>query len=143
MYCTIIEWGTPEYEETVALRDEVLRKPLNLKFNSKDLAKEYLDFHFVCYDDCDRLLGCMVLVDLGNKQLKMRQVAVNPKVQNKGIGSYMVEASERFARDNDFTDIVLNARDVAVPFYNKLEYKKTGKPFIEVSIKHYKMTKKL
>ena len=38
---TYIEFGTPEYDESVRLRDLVLRKPLGLEFNPEDLALEY------------------------------------------------------------------------------------------------------
>ncbi len=143
MYVIEIEFATPQYDETVRLRDKILRKPLNLEFEAKDLAQEYADAHLACYDEYNNLLGCCVLSPKEKGQLKMRQVAVDEPFQRKGIGRLLVDATEAYAKQNDFKEIVLNARDVAIPFYEKQAYKKVGKPFTEVSIKHYKMTKKL
>ena len=45
-YIGMYEFASPEYDEAVALRTEVLRKPLNMEFLPDQLAKEYADFHF-------------------------------------------------------------------------------------------------
>jgi len=37
----------------------------------------------------------------------------------------------------------LNARKNAVPFYKKLNYKTSGKEFMEIEIPHFKMVKTL
>jgi len=143
MYFSKIEFGTPEYAATVALRDEVLRKPLNLQFAAEQLAEEWQDIHFVCFDRSDTILACMVFTPKEKDLVKMRQVAVLPELQGKGIGSRFVKASELFARWSGFKKIELNARNSAVPFYEKLGYKKVGAQFTEVGIPHFKMEKKL
>ncbi len=142
-YCSTIEWGTPNYDQAIALRDEVLRRPLGLDFSAKDLALEHADIHLACFHPLGSMLGCMVLTDQGHNQLKMRQVAVAPSHQKSGIGSFLVAESERLAAALGYEEMVLNARDAAVPFYTKLRYEKAGKPFTEVGIKHFKMTKNL
>ncbi len=139
----IIPFATPAYDETVRLRDEILRQPLGISFTTKDLEGEYDHYHLACYDQWDRLLGCMVLIPLKDNTLKMRQVAVDKAHQKKGIGKLMVAACEEFAQKQGFAKIVLNARDTAVPFYDRLGYEKIGKPFIEVTIPHYKMQKEV
>src|SRR5690606_12136271 len=128
---------------TVALRNEVLRKPLNLQFAAEQLAEEWQDIHFVCFDRSDTILACMVFTPKEKDLVKMRQVAVLPELQGKGIGSRFVKASELFARWSGFKKIELNARNSAVPFYEKLGYKKVGAKFTEVGIPHFKMEKKL
>ncbi|MFK7808410.1 MAG: GNAT family N-acetyltransferase [Saprospiraceae bacterium] len=143
MYTQLIEFGTPAYDDTIQLRTQVLRDPLGLVFYVEDLEKEYNQYHLVCYSNHALLLGCLVLLEVDEKSLKMRQVAVDPSCQKKGIGKLLVAASEDFAVANGFKKMVLHARYVAVPFYEKLGYKKVGRPFTEVEIKHYKMTKDL
>jgi predicted GNAT family N-acyltransferase len=78
---------------------------------------------------------------LGDGKLKMRQVAVAERAQRRGVGRVMVERSEEFARDHGFDEIVLNARETAVPFYLALGYDRIGDRFEEVGIPHWKMRK--
>ena len=136
-----VEFATPEYDETVALRYKILRLPLNLEFSAEDLAKEYTDIHLAAYDEAWILRGCLVLTPKPQKVMKMRQVAVDADVQSKGIGRAMVEKSEHLARSKGYEVMELNARDVAVPFYKKLNYQTVGDMFEEVSISHFKMKK--
>ena len=138
-----IDFATPEYDETVALRDKILRKPLNMVFSAEDLAKEYSDIHLAAYDDAWILRGCLVLTPKPDKVIKMRQVAVDSDMQGKGYGRALVEKSEVVARLKGYERMELSARDTAVPFYEKLGYHTEGGMFIEVSIEHYKMAKKL
>jgi GNAT superfamily N-acetyltransferase len=73
----------------------------------------------------------------------MRQVAIEPEWQGKGIGRRLVEYAEQFARDTGFTTMYCHARDLAVPFYKKMNYHTVGEPFVEVTIVHYGMEKGL
>ena len=138
-----VEFATPEYDETIALRYKILREPLGLEFTEEQLAAEYADFHLAAYSDTWILRGCLVLTPKTHKVLKMRQVAVSIESQSKGIGTLLVQASETFARANGYESMELNARDTAIPFYEKLNYQKVGEEFIEVNIPHFKMVKSL
>ena len=138
-----VEFATPEYDETVALRYKILREPLELDFTEEQLAAEYADFHLAAYSDARILRGCLVLTPKNDKVLKMRQVAINIGSQGKGIGTLLVQASEAFGRANGFEIMELNARDTAIHFYEKLNYQKVGEEFIEVNIPHFKMLKSL
>jgi predicted GNAT family N-acyltransferase len=73
----------------------------------------------------------------------MRQVAVKNEFQNMGVGKEMVVYAEKWARDNGYKTMELNARKTAVPFYLKLNYSIEGSEFMEVGIPHSKMLKKL
>ncbi len=136
-----IEFGTPEYDEMVSIRYDVLRKPLGLNFTISQLEKEWDDVHFACYSNQSEMLGCLILTKLGNGVLKMRQVAVKEKLQGAGVGKALVEASEAFAELNDYQAIELNARANAIPFYERLGYEIISDTFTEVGIEHKKMRK--
>ena len=138
-----IEFATPEYDETVNLRDSILRKPLNLSFSEEELAEEYTDIHLAAYDAAWVLRGCLVLTPKSENVIKMRQVAVDSDAQGTGIGRALVEKSEIVARSRGYARMELNARDTAVPFYEKLGYHTEGGMFEEVSIAHFKMAKEL
>lgn len=135
-----IQHGTAEYEETVALRDDILRRPLGLTFTPESLAGEASEIHIACYSG-NQLVGCLILVPLANGALKMRQVAVADLAQGQGVGKAMVEFSENFARNNGFSSMTMHARETAVQFYLKLGYEVIGERFEEVSIPHFKMAK--
>lgn len=138
-----IAFATPAYDETIRLRMDILRTPLGLGFSVADLEKEYQYYHLAAYSPRQKMLGCLVLVPLEEGRVKMIQVAVREEVQGQGIGRLLVWASERFAQKHGFTEMVLNAREVATPFYEKLQYEKIGEPFEEVGIPHFKMSKAL
>ncbi len=143
MYSSIIDFGTPQYGELVALRDLVLRKPLGLEFSVSDIAQEYDSFHLAVYSDSNQLLGCLVLKPLSTNRIKMRQVAVFPKVQKQGAGTFLVNSSELIAKSLGYKKLELSARLPAVPFYERLSYTVDGEVYQEVGIDHMKMWKDL
>ncbi|MEO1413538.1 MAG: GNAT family N-acetyltransferase [Bacteroidota bacterium] len=141
-----VEFASPDYDQTVRLRFDVLREPLGLDFTVADLEEEYRSHHLAGFDADFQLLACLVLHPLGESapgQIKMRQVAVAEAAQGKGMGTHLVRASEAYARELGYTEMVLHARSVAVPFYLRLDYETVGEPFVEVSIEHYRMRKVL
>lgn len=142
MYCTVIEFGTPEYDEAIRLRYDILRKPLQMEFDPIDIAKEYNEYHIGCYDPLsEALIGVLSLKPLSNGTIKMRQVAVAADVQSKGIGSFLVSFSESFVTSKSYSRIELHARIDAVPFYLKNGYSQSGDIFQEVGIDHLFMYK--
>ncbi|HPK10341.1 MAG: GNAT family N-acetyltransferase [Saprospiraceae bacterium] len=136
-----IDFGSPLYDESLSLRNKVLRIPLGLKFKIKDIATEYDSYH-LGYLLEGSLVGILILKPELH-HVKMRQVAIAPEFQNKGIGKKLVSFAEDYARFIGFTKIELNARDTAIPFYKSLNYKVLGDSFIEVGIVHSKMIKSL
>ena len=143
LFTLLVDFATPAFDETLRLRDDILRKPLGLEFFPEQIAEEYLDLHLACYNEDFELVGCLVLTPKDDKTIKMRQVVVREDCQRQGVGRRLVEDSELVCQERGFKKMVLNARTTAVPFYLALDYKKSGKPFIEVSIEHYKMSKAL
>lgn len=137
-----IAFASPEYLAAVELRREVLRKPLGLDFTPAQLAEDSATLHFGAFNE-ELLVGCLILVPLENGQVKMRQVAVSPNQQRRGIGKTMVTATEEFARQLGFSRMVLHARETAVEFYLALGYGIEGEPFEEVGIPHRFMSRTL
>ncbi len=143
MHVLQIEFATPEYDEAVALRYEVLRQPLGLTYTPEQLAEEYSHIHLAAYTEEGRLVGYLNLTPQNEQVVKMRQVAVNPARQGQGIGRKLVEASEALAQRAGFQVLSLHARASAVPFYQKMGYTALGEQFEEVTLPHFKMEKQL
>ena len=142
MALKIIDYGTPEYQQMLKLRDDILRKPLGLQFNTEELEKEKEHLLIAAVDD-GNMRGCCMLVKEGEQTVRLRQMAVTDNQQGKGIGRALMQFAENLARDHGFRKITMHARSNAVGFYEKLGYKKVGHEFEEVTIPHYVMEKDL
>jgi predicted GNAT family N-acyltransferase len=142
MALKIIDYGTPEYQQMLKLRDDILRKPLGLQFNTEELEQEKDHLLIAAVDD-GTMRGCCMLVKEGEQTVRLRQMAVTNNLQGKGIGRALMQFAENLARDHGFRKITMHARSNAVGFYEKLGYQKVGDEFEEVTIPHYVMEKKL
>lgn len=138
-----VEFASPAYDEALRLRYKVLREPLGLEYTVEQLEEESEQFHFGFFSTIDHLTGVLTMQAVNTDIVKMRQVAVDDSSQKHGIGSQLVEYAETWAKLAGFKKIELHARDIAMPFYERLNYKIIGEPFIEVGIKHYAMYKTL
>jgi predicted GNAT family N-acyltransferase len=142
MALKIIDHGTKEYQQMVKLRDDILRKPLGLRFTPEELEDEKDNLLIGAFED-DNILACCMLVEEKSDIVKLRQMAVLNVVQGKGIGRALMQFAENLARDHGYKILTMHARKNAVGFYEKMGYKVKGDEFQEVSIPHYEMHKEL
>jgi predicted GNAT family N-acyltransferase len=142
MALKIIEHGSPEYQKMVALRINILRKPLGLSFSEDELAREVDDILIGAFDDDDMLACCLLTAESGQR-VRLRQMAVLNNLQGKGIGATMMNFAENVARDRGFHMMSMHARKSAIGFYEKLGYRTCSGEFEEVTLPHVEMEKKL
>lgn len=142
MALKIIDHGTPEYQQMIKLRDDILRKPLGLSFSQEELMQEKDQILIGAFDD-DKMLGCCMLVNEGDGVVRLRQMAVNNNLQGKGIGRALMNFAENIARDQGFKRLTMHARKTAVGFYEHLGYQISSEEFEEVTIPHFIMEKRL
>ena len=128
--------------QSLAVRHEVLRKPLGLQFEPNDLENENSQVHIVFHKG-ERVFGVLLLMHYKDHTYKMRQVAVLPEAQNAGVGAQMVQFSEEHVKSLGGSRVELHARWNAIPFYEKLQYIAEGETFEEVGIPHKWMFKNL
>jgi predicted GNAT family N-acyltransferase len=142
MALKILDHGTPEYQQMVKLREDILRRPLGMGFSADELDKEKDNLLMAAYED-DQMLGCCMLVEEDPGTVRLRQMAVVNDLQGKGIGKALMQFAENLARDRGFRKITMHARKNALGFYEKMGYRKIGNEFLEITIPHYLMEKDL
>jgi GNAT superfamily N-acetyltransferase len=142
--CRAFPFGSDIYRTSLDLRYEILRKPLGLAWSGADHLGEEDAYHLGCFGGKDeRLIGTLVLEPLDAGSIKMRQVAIAGDAQRQGIGTALVVFAETFARESGYHTMVAHARAAAVPFYLRLGYSMEGGPFTEVTIPHFRISKRL
>ena len=142
MALKIIDHETKEYRQMVKLREDILRKPLGLGFTKDELDGEKENMLIGAFEDED-ILGCCMLVEEEPGTMRLRQMAVLNDLQGKGIGRALMNFAENLARDSGYSILRMHARKNAVGFYEKMGYRVASDEFVEVTIPHYVMEKKL
>ncbi len=140
MITKLIEHNSSEYNQMVALRTAILRKPLGLSYTMAQLDAENNDILVGSFEK-QNLIGCCILSKIEPQKLQLRQMAVIESHQKRGVGTSIIEFAEIFGVENNFESIMLHARKTAVGFYKKIGYLIIGTEFLEVGIPHYEMIK--
>lgn len=137
-----IDFGTPEYKQMLNLRYEILRKPLGLQFESDELESEKNAILIAAFEE-ETMLGCCFLTKVDNETVRLRQMAVQNNLQGKGIGASLMNFAENIARDRGYKTLLMHARKSTIHFFEKQGYKTEGAEFIQLTIPHFVMKKRL
>ena len=140
---TWIDDQHPLYPQELSLRYLVLRAPLGMEQGSEVYAFENQAWHCIAHIG-ETVIGCVLLHPQPDRSAgKLLQMAVHPSHQGQGVGAQLVKELERHAFSNNIAHVVMNAREVAFPFYEKLGYTFSSDFFEEVGVPHRAMTKQL
>ncbi len=142
METRIIQFASPEYEAMLELRKKALLEPIGVPFHYIAPEKEKEDV-FIGAFETGEIIGCCVLTRLTPERVQLRQMAVSPHYQGKGIGAMILSFAETVARSRGFSTLMMHARDPVMEFYAKQGYRTFGEPFQEVGMGHHKMQKLL
>lgn len=137
-----IQHNSNDYEEMIALRLAVLLEPIGIPPSFINREKEMNDFLIGAFEG-DQIIGCCVLTRVSKETLQLRQMAVKKESQGKGVGAAIIVYSEKLAKEKGYRQLMMHARDVVIPFYEKSGYVISGGGFTEVGIAHHMMIKKL
>jgi len=140
--CKICTYGDTLYLQGLAVRDEMLRKPLGLSFSNLDLKEEANHHFLVAFNDA-KVVGTSQWYWTDNEVIRVKQVSVLSEYQSKGVGRLMNEFIEQWCENNQVKTVELHARKVAYGFYSRLGFEFVGEEFFEVNIPHNKMSKKI
>jgi len=132
-----------EWKAYYALRFNVLREPWNQPLGSEVLADEDQAIHTIAVED-NEVLGVARMHESAEKQGQVRCVATATAAQGKGIGKAIMAYLEDQAKAKGWTEIVLEARENAVPFYQRIGYTIIAESYLLFGeIQHYRMKKAL
>ena len=132
-----------EWKAYYALRFNVLREPWNQPLGSEVLADEDQAIHAIAVED-NEVLGVARMHESAEKQGQVRCVATATAAQGKGIGKAIMAYLEEQAKTKGWTEIVLEARENAVPFYQRIGYTIIAESYLLFGeIQHYRMKKAL
>jgi predicted GNAT family N-acyltransferase len=132
-----------EWKAYYALRFNVLREPWNQPVGSEVLADEDQAIHAIAVENSE-VLGVARMHESAAKQGQVRCVATATAAQGKGIGKAIMAYLEEQAKAKGWTEIVLEARENAVPFYQAIGYTIVAESYLLFGeIQHYRMSKTL
>ena len=128
---------TDLYEQSLVLREQILRIPLGMKLDRESLKEDNVGILTVW--DKNECIGTMALYEEDPSTSRMRYVAVQANRQGNGIGKMMTQEFEAESIRRGYSRIYLHARLVALDFYLKQGYEAFGDEFVEVNIPHRHM----
>lgn len=143
----MIHIRTPQTEQEwdiyYDLRYRILREPWGKERGSERNEGDAEATHIALWED-STLIG-VARLDLVEKQLcQARFVAVENNFQGKGYGKQIMAALEEEAIKLGYQKITLHAREIALPFYQKLGYTLVGPSYkLFDQIQHFEMFKQL
>lgn len=138
-----VTFGSQEHWQAIQLRNEFLRKPIGFPFLEDFPAEEKDWTHYVIMDDEQQIIGCLVAIQKNKTTTRLRQMAVHEKYQHQGVGRQLLKFVEKNLQQEGIVSIIIHARKEAAGFYAKAGYELQGEEFLEVSIPHLVMIKKL
>jgi predicted GNAT family N-acyltransferase len=116
-------WGEPEGSEVDDIEDQCI--------------------HIMAVDG-HNVVGVGRLQYNSIEEAQIRYMAVAETYEGNGIGRQIVSRLEQGAVDRNIKTIVLDAREPAVGFYQKLDYRIEEKSYLLFDeIQHYRMIKRL
>lgn len=104
------------------LRYDVLRAPWGQPKGSEQTTDEAQHQHFAFFNEQNNIVGVGRLDQIDAQTAQIRYMAVAALQQGKGIGKSLIHQMESEAKEKGIQQIILHAREMALPFYQKLGY---------------------
>lgn len=111
-----------EWENYYQLRYKILRAPWGQEKGSEQTADESAHQHFACFDTKNEIIGVGRLDYLADHTAQIRFMAIADHMQGQGIGRVLMKEMESVSKAKGCAQIILHAREIALPFYQKLGY---------------------
>jgi predicted GNAT family N-acyltransferase len=132
-----------EFKSYFNLRYRILRAPWGEPEGSEVDDIEDQCFHIMVTNN-ETVLGVGRLQYNTENEAQIRYMAVEKEYEGNGIGRMIVNALEQQAKDKNINTVMLDAREPAVGFYQKLGYSIKKKSYLLFDkIQHFRMTKQI
>ena len=133
-----------EFKRYYHLRWKLLRAPWNQAEGSEIDDIEDQCFHIMAVDDMNEVIGIARLQFNSTTEAQIRYMAVTESYERQGVGRELIKAAERRAKESSHEYIVVDAREPAIGFYQKLGYAVIEKSYLLFDeVQHYRMAKSL
>ena len=132
-----------EWEQYYDLRYRILRQPWNQPQGSERNEGDETGLHFALYEN--EIIKAIARLDINDeKSAQVRFMAVETEIQRKGYGKQVMLAIENYCKTKNISEIILHAREIAIPFYESLGYQLVEKSHLLFNeIQHFLMIKKI
>ncbi len=143
MYHLRVPQTAEELDRYYQFRWEMLRKPLHQPKGSERDAYDALAHHQMVVDENDNPVAIGRLYINADNEASIRFMAVDPAVQDKGLGTLVAMTLESVARQEGVKRVVCSAREDAVAFFAKLGFVNQGEITTPQTtpVRHYLMIK--
>tara|TARA_Y100001970_G_scaffold288855_1_gene417346 strand:+ start:27925 stop:28365 length:441 start_codon:yes stop_codon:yes gene_type:complete len=132
-----------EWELYYQFRWEQLREPWGMSKDSSLDSFEENSSHLFGWTSSHKVIASGRIHTISKTQAQIRYMAVEESFKRKGIGSKIVQELELIALELGLVEVVLNARENALEFYESLGYI-AGDPYLsDTGIPHKRMKKEL
>lgn len=125
--------GIKTVRETVFIQEQHV--PEELEWDGLDEAAS----HVIALDSHGQIIGTARLLDNGH----IGRMAVLPQWRHHGVGSAMLSALLRLARQKHLTRVFLHAQTTAIDFYTRHGFSVQGEEFMDAGIPHRHMERDL
>jgi len=133
-----------DFDEYYYFRWEYLRKDLSQKLGTERDDAENISIHRMIKNNNEEIIGVGRLHKISSDIYRVRYFAVHKDYRRIGLGIYLMKDLEEIAIKDKGNYIMLNARENALDFYGKLNYKIIKKTnLLFGKIQHYEMRKKI
>ena len=131
-----------DFKSYYQLRWQLLRAPWSQPEGSEVDDIEDQCFHLMAVDDNNEVIAVARLQFNSDDEAQIRYMAVAETYERQGIGRELINSMETYAGESARRKIVLDAREPAVSFYQKLGYTVVEKSYLLFDeIQHYRMMK--
>ena len=143
MYHLRVPVTEQELKEYYQFRWEMLRKPLHQPVGSEKDAYDAMAHHQMVVDEAGKIVAIGRLYINADNEAAIRFLAVDPTLQDKGLGTLVAMTLESVARQEGVKRVVCSAREDAVDFFAKLGFVNQGEiPAPQTTpIRHFLMIK--
>jgi N-acetylglutamate synthase-like GNAT family acetyltransferase len=125
-----------QFKAYYTLRYHVLREPGGHPRGTEKDDYEPISEHFMALDDSGQVIGVAKLHEKSPGVGHLSHLAVDPDVQQKGVGRMLLEAVEKRAREKGYKTLGAMSRITATAYFEKFGFHIAEMPAMHLGTVH-------